>query len=528
MAQDQRDTRIVLKGEAARSKILEGAQAIWETVGTTYGPKGQNVLAEKVYGRPLPTRDGVTVARETYFKDRPKNMGSQLVLEASETTNRIAGDGTSATAGLAYYLMKFGTQLINSGVNPMEVKQILIRDSEKLLERLDKLAKPVKKSQLREVATVSSGDPLLGELISEAVEYVGKDGGIMTEKSPVSDVEREYMDGYYLQQGFQALQTGRKEISDPFVLILEKRMTSGAEIAELLTKTLQTVDFKQETGIPRFLIVGNIEEQAYFSLVNLINQGKVDCIIVKTPPQFGEMGREVLADIATYAGCKVIGDTTNIQQSFAQRLGDKMHSPYIGTINRVVSNHNETTLFADNSTEAIKDRVQEIKDRLEGEISDAIAEKLRQRISMLEGKIAIFRIGGATDSEKEEKEFRIEDSINATRAAQRHGVVPGGAVTLVELSKQDISDTYKKALQAVFKKLLRNANLPVDVKLKEVMEAPYGQGFNLRESDELVDLVKAGILDPKLVISEIIKNATSVAHIALTTGVVLVFEDKQE
>lgn len=520
MAQDVKDTRIVLKGEAARKKILQGAFALYETVGATYGPKGQNVLAEKVYGRPLPTRDGVTVARETYFKDRAKNMGSQLVLEASETTNRVAGDGTSATVILAYFLMKYGTQLIASGVNPMEVKQILIRDSEVLLDALEKLAKPVKKHQLREVATVSSGDPLLGQLIAEAVEYVGKDGGIMTEKSPVSDVEREYMDGYYLQQGFQALQTGRKELNDPYVLVVEKRLTSASEIADLLTKTLQTMEVKPDQGIPRFVVVGNIEEAAYFSLVNLINQGKVDCIIVKTPPQFGEMGREVLADIATYAGCKVVGETTNVATMF--------NKAYIGSVNRIVSSHNETTLFADNSTEAVQMRVQEIKDRLEGEISDAIAEKLRQRISMLEGKIAIFRIGGATESEKEEKEFRIEDSINATRAAERHGVVPGGATTLVELSKADISPTYRKALRSVFKKLLRNAELPVDLKLDELLKAPYGHGFNLRENGELVDLVKGGILDPKLVVSEVIKNATSVAHIALTTGIVLTFEDRPE
>ena len=519
MAQDTRDTRIVLKGETARKKLLEGAGAVWETVGTTYGPKGKNVLAEKVYGMPLPTRDGVTVAKETYFKDRPKNMGAQLVLEAAETTNRIAGDGTTQTCGLAYYLIKYGTQLIASGVNPMEVKRILINDSETLLAQLDKLAKPVKKDQLRQVATVSSGDPLLGQLIAEAVEYVGKDGGILYERAPVANVERDYMDGFYIQQGFQALPTGRKELNDPYVVVVEKRITSAAEIANLLTVSLQSKGFKPEMGIPKFVIVGNVEESAYFNLVNLINQGKVDCIIVKTPPQFGEMGREVLQDIATYAGCKVVTEQTNLTTMFNQS--------YVGTITRIVSSHSETTLFADNATEMVKTRVQEIKDRLEGEISDAIAEKLRQRISMLEGKIAMFRIGGATESEKEELEYRVEDSINATRAAERYGVVPGGATTLVELSKCDISDTYRKALRSLFGKLLKNAELPVDVKLNELLAAKYGMGFNLRGDGELVDLIAAGVLDPKLVVSEAIKNATSVAHIALTTDVLLVFEDKE-
>lgn len=520
MAQEIKDHRIIIKNEKAQEALLQGAKLMYQSVSTTFGPKGRNVLVEKPFGRPLPTRDGVTVARETYFKHRAPNMGAQLLLEASETTNRIAGDGTTATVALAYHLIKNGTQLIASGVNPMEVKDILIKDSETILEALDKLGKPVKKSQLNSVATVSSGDPLLGQLIAEAVDYVGKDGGIMTEKSPVSDVEREYVDGYYLQQGFQAIQAGKKEIADPFVLVIDKRISSAAEMSDLLTKTLQTVKFDPSSGqIPRFLLIGNIEEAAYFTIINLINQSKIDCIVVKTPPQFGDMGKEVLVDIATYAGCQVISD--------ASKTVGELHAPYIGTVNRVVSTHTDTTLFADNSTETVQVAIQELKDRIETEISDNIAEKLRQRISMLEGKIAIFRIGGATDSEKEEKEFRVEDSINATRAAQKHGVVPGGAITLLELSKCQISNTYAKSLQNVFKKLLINANLPSEVKLQDAMNAPYGYGYNLRKNGELVDLVAEGILDPKLVVSEVIKNATSVAHIALTTGVIITFEDKE-
>lgn len=500
--------------------MLKGAKFIYDPVARTFGPKGMNVLIEKSYGRPMPTRDGVTVAKEVYSKFRAENMGAQLLVEGAETTDRIGGDGTTGTVVLTYHLLRLGVQLIASGVHPMEVKQILLRDSEILLNRLDELSKPVKKNQLKEVATISSGDPLLGQLIAEAIEYVGKDGGIMTENSPVPDVEREYVDGYFIQQGFQALQTGRKEISDPFVLVVEKRLTGSAEIADLLTHTLQTVGFKPEQGIPRFVIIGNVEEMAYRSLVDLINNGKVDCIIIKTPPQFGEMGREVLADIAAYANCEFISETTNIQRDF--------HRRFVGSVSKVVSNHNETTIFADNDTEAVKVRIQEIKDRLKDEASDNIAEKLRQRISMLEGRIAIFRIGGATDSEKEEKSFRIEDSINATRSAEKYGVVPGGAVTLVELSKCDISETYKKALRSVFRKLLRNANMPVDIKLREVMEAPFGMGFNPKIGDELVDMVKTGVLDPVQVVRQIIINATAQAHIALTTGNLVIFENAEE
>lgn len=492
---------------------------MYDSVTTTFGPKGQNVLVEKPFGRPLSTRDGVTVARETYSKVRSENMGAQLLMEASENTNRVAGDGTTATVALSYQLMKEGEQLIASGVNPMEVKDILINDSEVILAELDKLAKSVKKSQLKEVATVSSGDALLGQLISEAVAYVGENGGIMTEKAPVAEVEREYVDGYYLQQGFSALPVGKKELVDPFVLVIDRRVTSAADIAEILTKTLQAKKFDPASGaIPKFLIIGNVEEAAYFQVVNLINSGKADAVVIKTPPQFGEMGRELLADVAIYANCRVLTQSDNLAN---------FNASFIGSIDKVVATHSESTIFADNSTEAISVRIQELKDRLGAEVSDNVAERIRDRISKLEGKIALFRIGGATDSEKEEKEFRVEDSINATRAAQRYGVVPGGASTLLQLSKCDISKTYSQALQNVFKKLLRNAVLPAEVKLQEALNAPKGFGFNLRKGDELVDLVKEGVLDPKLVVSEVIKNATSVAHIALTTGVLLNFEDKE-
>lgn len=528
MAQDTKDHKLMIKGAKARNELIKGAKFIYDSVTTTFGPKGQNVLVEKTFGRPLSTRDGVTVARETYTKVRSQNMGAQLLLEASETTNRIAGDGTTATVALAYHLIKNGQQLIASGKDPMEVKDILIKDSEVLLEQLNRLSKSVKKSQLQSVASISSGDPLLGELIAGAIEHVGESGGIMTEKSPIAEVEREYVDGYYLQQGFSALPVGKKELIDPYVLVIEKRITSGADIAELLTKTLQVKQFNPQSGaIPRFLLIGNIEEAAYFNVVNLINQAKLDAIVIKTPPQFGEMGRELLADIATYAGCKAFTEASNLKD-FAQETQGKSYSPFIGSVDRVVATHTEATIFSDNKSEPVKTRVQEIKDRLANESSDAIAEKLRDRIAKLEGKIALFKIGGATDSEREEKEFRVEDSIAATRSAQRYGVVPGGGVTLLELSKCQVSSTYAKALQGVFSKLLTNANLPSEVKLQEALNAPYGYGFNLRKDDKLVDLVKEGILDPKQVVEEVIKNATSVAQIALTTGVILTFEDKED
>lgn len=518
MAQEQRDHRIVLKEEEGRKKLLEGAKRIKDTVGTTYGPRGQQALLEKPFGRAVLTRDGVTVARDTYFKERAVNMGAQVLLEASETTNRIAGDGTSCSVVFGYYLMKYGNLAINAGMHPMEVKDTLLEDREILLKKLQTLSTPIKKGQLTEVATVSSGDPLLGQLIAEAIEYVGQDGGILTEKSFVQEVEREYVDGYYLQNGFEALQSGKKEIIKPHVIVSTRRLSSAQDAIEILNKAAETLEVKQGT-IPRFLFIGSIEEQAYHTIVNTINQGVIDAVIIKTPAAFGAMSKQLLEDIAIYADCETIDDSTNLQD-FDER--------YLGSVDKVVATKGESTMFADNTGETILDRIADIKKQMDIEISDAIIEKLKDRIAKLEGKIALFRIGGATDTSKEEKEFRIEDAIQASKAAYSDGVVDGGGVTLLELSKEKISEISRKALRSTFQQLLKNANLPAEVKLDEALKAPKGFGFNLRKGDELVSMRESGVLDPTLVVKETIKNATQAAADALTAGVVLIFEDREE
>lgn len=520
MTQQKKDNRIIITGKEAREKLVQGAKFAYDAVTATYGPKGTNVMIEKPFGRPLTTRDGVSVARDAYTSDRPINMGAQRVLEASETTNRIAGDGTTATVAYTYHLINRGSLAIAAGVHPMEIKKQLLDDSYKLLDRLKELKKPVEGNQLNQVATVSSGDPLLGKLISEAIEHVGATGGITTEKAPLEDIEREYVDGYYLQSGFQALQAGKKEMADPLVLVISRRISSAADIASILSKSLGAVKFNpQESGVPRFLLIGNIEDAAYANAVNLINQAKIDAIVLRTPPQFGDMGKEVLEDIAAYAGCKPITDNVGIND---------LTSAHVGTITKVVASKTEATLFADKNTEEVNDRIQAIKDQLEVEVVDAIREKLQDRVAKLEGKIALFKIGGATDSVKEEVEFRVEDAIHATRAALTDGVVPGGGTTLLELSKSDVSDTTRLALQDTFKQLLLNANLPAELKLDEALRAPMGHGFNLRESGELVDMVKSGVLDPALVVEQIIKNGTASATDMLTTETLIVFEDAEE
>lgn len=526
MAQEQKDNKIVLKGDKVRTKLLEGALAAYETVTSTYGPKGRNVLIEKPFGRAVLTRDGVTVARDTYFSDRAKNVGAQAVLEASETTNRIAGDGTTATVALSYQLMKYGTQAINAGVHPMDVKSQLITDSQTILTKLEEMSKPVAKGQLQQVASISAGDPLLGQLIAEAIEYVGADGGILTEKAPVDSVEREYVDGYYLQSGFTALQMGKKEIIDPAVVVSSRRLSSAVDALEVLTSVARAKNM-QPGQIPRILFIGNIEDAAYNVIVENINAGRLDAIIIKTPAAYGEMGKELLNDIATLAGCDVITDSTNLKD-LVREIPDGLFSDFVGSLDKVITNKTETTLFADNSTKAVKERVAQIKAQLENEIADPVIEKLRDRVAKLEGKIALFKIGAPTETAKEEIEFRVEDAIQATRAAASDGVVAGGGVALLALSKLSVGEVYRDALRDVFKQLLINANLPAEIKLEEALQAADDFGYNLREGAELVNVVEAGILDPTLVVQQIIANATDVASNILTTDTLLIFENRKD
>lgn len=518
MAQEKKDGRLVIQGDEARKNLVDGARQLYETVSVTYGPKGRNAMVEKTFGKFMITRDGVTVARETYFDDRAVNMGAQALLEASETTNRLAGDGTSATVVLGYHLMRRGVQAINAGTHEMDVKEQLVADRELLLAELEQIGKKPEKKQLQEVATVSAGDPALGQLIAEAIEHVGPDGGIITEKAYTAGIEREYVDGYYLQSGFTALQEGRKEIVDPYVVVTSRALTSGADLVDILQKLAAAKNIQPGT-IPKLLFVGNIEGDAYNAIVDNINRRTIDAIIIKTPPMFGEMGKQLLEDIAAYADCEPISDTTKLD-SFDER--------YIGTVHRVRSNKTESTLFASNLTEKAELRIDYLKSQIKEEIVDAILEKLKDRLAKLQGKIALFKIGGSTETTKEETEFRVEDAINATRAAYTDGVVPGGGATLLRLAGLGkLSKIYRGALEDTFSQLLINANEPAELKLAEA-RGSY-MAYDLRKGDGvLTDMVKAGILDPKLVVEQIITNATQAAADALTTGVQIVFTDKEE
>lgn len=519
---EPKESKILIYEENLQKKILEGMRAAYDAAACSFGPRGKNIILEKSYGRPVMSRDGITILRDVYFKDRAKNFGAQIIIETSQASNLVAGDGSTAVALLTYHLYYNATLAVAAGQHPMNVSETITKDGQVLLEALEKLVIPVKDEQLKEVATVSAGDPLLGQLIAEAILYVGENGGILTEKAPITEIEREYVDGYYLQSGFTALQAGRKELIDPWVIVSSKRLSSAADAIELLNRTMVAKGVTPEsmkTSMPRILFVGNIEDAAYTTIVNSINAGQLDAVIIKTPPMYGELGKYLLEDIATYAGCELLTENHSLK-TFGVR--------FVGSIDKVVANKSESTLFADNETEAIMSRIAQIKDQIEAEEVPAVAEKLRDRVAKLEGKIAIFKIGGATDTTREEIEFRVEDAINSTRHAHREGIVAGGGVTLLELSKSELSEITRQALRSTFQQLLINANLPAELKLDEALKAKKGFGYNLKKSGELVDVVKDGVIDPYVVVREVITHATGMAAETIKVGLGIVFENTEK
>jgi len=533
MGQSKKDGKLFYFGDEATNGVLEGARTVYNAVSTTFGPKGKNVLIEKTYGRPVLTRDGVTVAKESYLEDRKLNQGAQMFIEASEQTNRIAGDGTTGTVVLAWELLKLGDRKVkDDSANPMDVKDEILNDSYKLLDALKDMKSDLKPGQLEQVATVSSGDPLLGKLIAEAVEEVGPDGGIITEKAAIEGVDRTYVSGYFLQQGFAALEAGKKEIESCYIVISAKPINSRMDAIQLLNRIGERAH--KDQGLPlmtngqptplkdplNIAFFGEFEGEAYNVIVANINAGAFDGTITKTPPM-GEMGPQYLEDLAIRCGAKVVQRADNLSS---------ITPDYFGLAEKVSCTTAETTVFGGSGAqEDVDSRLKELKDRLKEEPLDAVQEKIRDRISKLEGKVAKFRIGGATETEREEKEFRIEDAIQAARAAAQEGVVTGGGTTLLKLSNTEgIGEVSKQALRNVFKKLMLNANLPADQKLDEALQAKDGWGFNLREGGELVDLVQAGVLDPYIVIREVITNAAATAANAVTVGALITFIDEEK
>lgn len=510
----------------AHSDIHKGIEIMRKSVGSTYGPGGRNVLIKKKYVHPVLTRDGVTVARDiaghgNKLPNQIAGEAAKLVYQASEKTNKTAGDGTTATVVLLAELYKSGYKQIVAGDDAMVVKRRLDKDRDTILEFVKSKSVKCDKKMLDQVAYIASGDKELANMISDLVYDVGEDGAITISYQNAPNVQVEKVTGYLFNQGFRHLQA-EVEFESPIVFVTQKRLATKAEMIPLLEIVAQ--NNKQA------IIVGDVAGAALDTLMWAISQQKADALVVP-PPAFGADGHEYFEDIATYTGSRLWLESDSFKDV---KLED------FGTIKGARISREKAILFGDNSTGAeIADRVKLIKDQLDtGDLTPSIKENLEQRYAKLAGKVSIIKVGAATEVEREELFFRVEDAVEACKSALSSGIVAGGATTLLfasTLRKDDKKQTpvlepfVKAALQEPFRLLMSNAAEDGGYRLQQVLNAGYGMGFNLREmTTEPIDLTKAGIVDATKVVMQTVKNAFSVAGALLTTGTVIVDEEDDD
>jgi len=509
----KREIKTILHGDDARARVLAGAEKIYETVGSTFGPAGNNVILGMPFGDPTITRDGVTVAKRVVLPDRTEDNAAAILRQASEKTNRSAGDGTTATVVLGYNLYKRGHRLVAAGENGMLIKKQLVDDSQKVIEFLKKESKNGK-DKLLEVATVSAGDPAIGALISDTIKEVGNEGGITIREQNYPTLDVEKVNGYYFDKGFFALNQ-QVEYAKPQIFVTSKRLASNSDIIPLLSGVINS-DNKN------LIIVGDVQmnSDALNTLLLNVLQGKLNAVVIPTPA-YGDDAVHFIDDIATYVGCTPFTAAQDIKEVLDKQ--GKLNPQYFGTAERVQANQDRAVIFrGSGSAEAITDRAATIRKLMKTETSSHRKDQLEQRYSKLTGKIAIVNVGGSTPVEMEELRYRVEDSIEAAKSAVSDGVLPGGGTMLVRASQQDISPMFKGALQDTFRKLMENAAESADYRLEQIKHAQPGFGFNLRAmTDEPIDLEKAGIYDATRAVIQTIENAVSAAGQLLTVGAIV-------
>lgn len=502
--------KVVTFKHEAHESIHTGIKTMQEAVGSTYGPGGRNVLIKKKYVQPILTRDGVTVARDiagygNKLLDPIATEAAQLVYQASEKTNKTAGDGTTATVVELAALYLSGYQQIAAGKDAMVIKRLLDDNRDKVLKFIESKSRKCNKEMLNQVAEISCGDAALGSMISDLVYDVGADGAISIAYQNAPVVEVEKVTGYSFDQGFRHLAVNEVELADPMVFVSQKRLGTRSDIIPILE--LAASQQRQ------FVIVGDVSGAALETLIWAISNQKADGLSI-TPPAFGPDGHEYFEDIATYTGARLILE------------GDDFKSvtpDYAGHVKKANIQRDKATLYGDNATgDAIAERISQIKSELKQIDSAVQKETLEQRYAKLAGKVSIIKVGAATEVEREELYFRVEDAVEACKSALSSGVVAGGATTLLFASKLELEPFIREALQQPFRLLMSNAAEDAGYRLGQVLESGYGKGFNLRSmTDKPVDLYEQGIVDATKVVTQTVKNAFSVAGALLTTGTVI-------
>jgi len=511
--------------EQARRSLKRGVDALADAVKVTLGPKGRNVVLDKKYGAPTITNDGVTIAREIELNDPFENMGAQLVKEVATKTNDIAGDGTTTATVLAQAIVTEGLKNVAAGANPMLLKRGIDKGVAAIVDELKALSRPVNtKEETAQVASVSSQDPIIGDLIAEVMERVGKDGVITVEESQGLSLEKEYVDGMQFDRGYISpyLVTNAERmeavLETPYLLITEKKISAIADILPLLEKLVQT-------GNKNLVIIAeDVDGEALATLVVNKLRGIFSCLAVKAPG-FGDRRKAMLEDIALLTGGQVISDD----------LGLKLESvtlEQLGQARRVTSNKDNTTIVEGKGAESdVKSRIAQIKAQIADTTSDYDREKLQERMAKLSGGVGVIKVGAPTEVELKEKKHRIEDALSATRAAIEEGIVAGGGTALInalpaldrlQLTGDEATgaNILRRALEEPLRQIAHNAGAEGSVVVAAVRAAKQGTGFNAL-SGQYEDMFAAGVLDPLKVTRSGLQNAASIAGMLLTTETII-------
>ena len=514
--------------EEARRRLKRGIDILANAVGTTLGPKGRNVALDKKWGAPTITHDGVTVAKEIELPDPYENMGVQLLKEAATKTNDVAGDGTTTATVLAHVMVTEGMKNVAAGANPMLIKKGIEMAVKAVVEEIKKMAKPVQsKDDIAHVASISSADPEIGNLIAEVMDKVGKDGVITVEESKTGlPFETEYVEGMQFDRGYISPyfvtnpETMEAVLENPYILIHDKKISAAADIIPVLERVLQEGETRS-----LLVIAEDVDGEALATLVLNKLRGIFNAVAVKAPG-FGERRKAMLQDIAILAGGQVI----------SEELGRKLENVRIsdlGRADKVVVTKDDTTIIGGRGDpKAIKGRIEQIKAEMEKTTSDYDREKLQERLAKLAGGVAIIRVGAATEVELKEKKHRVEDALSATRAAVEEGIVPGGGVALLNAARaldslkadgdvQTGINIVRRALEEPLRRIAENAGEDGAVVVEMVRRLQKEKnnpniGFNVL-TGEYVDMVEAGIIDPAKVTRTALENAASVAAMILTT-----------
>jgi len=521
----------VFYDEEARAKVLAGAQALYDAVKVTMGPKGRNVVIGKSYGGPTVTHDGVTVAKAVELPDTEEylgqNIGAELIKQAANKMNDVAGDGTTTVTVLTYQILNEANKLIAAGHNPMELRKGVEEAGTEILAKLQAMAEDIgnDKKRIAEVATISAGDEVIGDLIADVIEKIGKDGIVTVEEGQGLHLESEVVEGFTMDRGFvspyMVTDPERMEAvyDRPLVLVTDKKISNVQEFLPVLEQAAQAG--KKDLVI----IAEDVEGEALGTLILNRLKGVFNTVAIKAP-SFGDKRTEILQDIAILTGATVISEEQG--HSFENATLEML-----GTARKVIVTKDESTIIEGGGNAAeIAGRISQINIHADNATSEFDKEAFDKRRAALSGKVAVIKVGGATETEIEEKKFRVDDAVAAVKAALDEGVVPGGGVTPVNLSQildDNSADSkaagkvlLKKALLQPFRQLMANAGHNADALLPQVLEAKIGFGFNVNDADKLIDLKKAGIIDPARVTKEAIQNAVSIAATAMTMGALVV------